>query len=52
MGSGLDCHRHYEALALGAIPLVEYEPTLVELLRPFPVVFVKDWRGARGGVPL
>ena len=47
IGSGLDCHRHYEALLFGAIPLVEYEETLVELLAPFPVVFVREWREAR-----
>ena len=47
IGSGLDCHRHYEALLFGAIPLIEYEPTLVELLHPFPIVFVRDWRDAR-----
>ena len=43
IGSGLDCHRHYEILAFGAVPLVDYSETLVELYRNLPMVFVRQW---------
>lgn len=43
IGSGLDCHRHYEILAFGAVPLVDYSETLVELYRSLPMVFVRQW---------
>ena len=43
IGSGLDCHRHYEILSFGAVPLVDYSETLVELYRNLPMVFVRQW---------
>lgn len=41
-GNGLDCHRTWEAMYLGAIPIVtasELDP----LLQGLPVVIVRDW---------
>lgn len=41
-GNGLDCHRTWEALLLGCIPIVktsELDPLYTEL----PVLIVKDW---------
>ncbi|EDQ86378.1 uncharacterized protein MONBRDRAFT_11002 [Monosiga brevicollis MX1] len=44
-GFGEDCHRTWEALALGAIPIVQEQNTgVTEILRHFPVLFVKSWR--------
>ena len=43
IGSGLDCHRHYEALAFGALPLVDLYSSLVPLFASLPVVFVANW---------
>lgn len=49
-GNGLDCHRTYEALMLGCIPIVrDYNPTskglnpLRELYKDLPVHFVNEW---------
>lgn len=41
-GQGLDCHRTWEALLLGAIPIV-LESSLNPLYESLPVVIVKDW---------
>jgi len=41
-GNGLDCHRTYEALALGCIPIVKTGP-LDELYIDLPVLIVKEW---------
>ena len=42
-GSKPDCHRHYEALLLGAVPVVLRSPPMVELLRDLPAVFLSSW---------
>jgi len=41
-GNGLDCHRTWEALALGCIPIVKSSP-LDTLFRDLPVWIVRDW---------
>lgn len=43
VGSGLDCFRHWEAMALGAVPIVDYSPVAAELFRGLPVLLVDDF---------
>merc|ERR1712217_251906 len=42
-GQGHDCYRHYEALAAGAIPVVDDSWFLRRVLTGLPAVFVKNW---------
>ncbi len=41
-GNGLDCHRTWEALVLGCIPIVKTSP-LNPLFEGLPVLIVNDW---------
>lgn len=41
-GSGPDCHRHWEALLMGAIPIIKHSP-LDPLFEGLPVLLVNDW---------
>jgi hypothetical protein len=41
-GHGLDCHRTWEALALGCVPIVKSSP-LDPLYSKFPIWIVQDW---------
>lgn len=41
-GNGLDCHRTYEAIALGCIPIVK-SGHLDELFIDLPVLIIKEW---------
>lgn len=41
-GNGMDCHRTWEALVLGAIPVVKRN-RLTSLFKGLPVMSVKDW---------
>jgi hypothetical protein len=41
-GNGLDCHRTWEALWLGSIPIVK-SSTLDSLLEDLPVLIVDEW---------
>lgn len=41
-GNGLDCHRTWEALSLGCIPIVKTSP-LDSLYDQLPVYIVQDW---------
>ena len=41
-GNGLDCHRTYEALALGCIPILKSSP-IDSLFDDLPVLIVKKW---------
>ena len=41
-GNGLDCHRTWEALILGCIPIVKTSP-IDDLFDELPVLIVKDW---------
>ena len=42
-GNGLDCHRTWEALCLGTIPIVKTSK-LDDMYRDLPVLIVKDWK--------
>lgn len=41
-GGGLDCHRTWEALALGCYPIVKSSPINI-LFEDLPVLIVKEW---------
>ena len=41
-GNGLDCHRTYEAIALGCIPIVKTS-TLDILYKDMPIIIVDNW---------
>lgn len=41
-GNGLDCHRTWEALVLGCIPIVKTSP-LDPMFADLPVLIVKEW---------
>jgi hypothetical protein len=42
-GNGLDCHRTWEAIILGCIPIVRTSP-LDPMFEGLPVLIVKDWK--------
>lgn len=42
-GNGLDCHRTWESLLMGAIPIVR-SSSLDHMFENLPVLIVKDWR--------
>jgi hypothetical protein len=42
-GNGIDCHRTWESLIFGAIPIVQSSP-INELFAELPVLIVRDWR--------
>lgn len=41
-GNGLDCHRTYEAIALGCIPVVK-SSTLDTMYKDMPIIILNDW---------
>ncbi len=41
-GNGLDCHRTWEALLLGCIPIMKHS-ILDSMLEELPIIFVDDW---------
>lgn len=41
-GNGLDCHRTYEAIALGCIPVVK-SSTLDIMYKHMPIIILNDW---------
>lgn len=41
-GNGLDCHRTWESLLMGSIPIVQ-ESSLDPLYEDLPVLIIKDW---------
>lgn len=41
-GNGLDCHRTWEAMLLGCIPIVKTSP-LDPMFEGLPILIVKDW---------
>lgn len=43
-GRGWDCYRTYEALAMGAIPIVRRQRPLSDVVEGLPVIVVEDWR--------
>lgn len=42
-GNGIDCHRHYEALLAGCIPIMEDNPLIREKYKGCPVLFTTDY---------
>ena len=42
-GNGIDCHRHYEALLAGCIPIIEYNEKIEEKYRGLPILYTKDY---------
>lgn len=42
-GRGEDCHRHYEALLAGCIPIVEYNEKILKKYEELPVIYTHDY---------
>jgi hypothetical protein len=42
-GRGWDCYRTYEALALGAVPIVRRQRPISDVVEGLPVLVVDDW---------
>lgn len=42
-GNGIDCHRHYEALMAGCIPIIEEHEGIREKYKGCPVLYTKDY---------
>lgn len=42
-GNGIDCHRHYEALMAGSIPIVERYNGMVEKYGNCPILYTEDY---------
>jgi hypothetical protein len=42
-GNGIDCHRHYEALMAGCIPIIEYHAGIEEKYKGCPILWTKDY---------
>jgi len=42
-GNGIDCHRHYEAIMAGCIPIVENHPGISEKYYGCPVLYTHDY---------
>jgi len=42
-GNGIDCHRHYEALMAGCIPIVEDRDIIREKYKGCPILYTKDY---------
>ena len=42
-GYGVDCHRHYEALIAGCIPIMESNPLTIDKYKDLPVLYTKDY---------
>lgn len=43
-GNGMDCHRTWEAIYLGAVPIVEKGKLAPSLIEQLPILEVSDWR--------
>ena len=42
-GNGVDCHRHYEALMAGCIPIIEHHPLIELKYRGCPILYTTDY---------
>jgi len=42
-GNGIDCHRHYEALMAGCIPIIERHPGIEEKYKGCPILWTTDY---------
>jgi hypothetical protein len=47
-GNGIDCHRHYEALIAGAIPIVEDNELIKQKYKNLPVLYTRDYSEITG----
>jgi hypothetical protein len=45
-GAGMDCHRTWEAIALGCIPILKRN-SITDLLADLPAMIVEDWAEVR-----
>jgi hypothetical protein len=43
-GNGIDCHRHYEALIAGCIPVIEHNPMTEEKYAGCPILYTHDYQ--------
>ena len=48
-GWGPDCHRHYEAIAMGCVPIVVENYAVSQLLESLPVLMLQSWSQLTGG---
>tara|TARA_R110002072_G_scaffold87329_1_gene197125 strand:+ start:276 stop:1604 length:1329 start_codon:yes stop_codon:yes gene_type:complete len=42
-GNGIDCHKHYEALMSGSIPICEYNEKTEKKYEGLPILYTKDY---------
>jgi hypothetical protein len=42
-GNGIDCHRHYEALLSGSIPIVEKNRHIISKYKCCPILYTNDY---------
>lgn len=42
-GNGIDCHRHYEALIAGTIPIIEHNDIIKEKYKGCPILYTTDY---------
>jgi hypothetical protein len=42
-GNGIDCHRHYEAIMAGSIPIVEENELIKKKYGNIPILYTKDY---------
>jgi hypothetical protein len=42
-GNGIDCHRHYEALIAGCIPIIEENELIKEKYKGCPILYTKNY---------
>jgi hypothetical protein len=42
-GNGIDCHRHYEALLAGCIPIIEFNMRIEDKYKGLPILYTKDY---------
>jgi hypothetical protein len=42
-GNGVDCHRHYEALMAGCIPIMEYNPIIIQKYSGLPILYTQTY---------
>jgi len=43
-GNGVDCHRHYEALMAGCIPIMEYNPIILQKYAGLPILYTQTYQ--------
>jgi hypothetical protein len=42
-GNGIDCHRHYETLLAGCIPIIEYNNKIQDKYKGLPILYTTDY---------